>query len=128
MGQTEEQTGLTYRRKCPKVQLQAEEVEWMSGEVLREVRRKRRLWKKARNGLGREEYDLAAKRVKNLIRNAKRSLEKKLATDKYQNSKPFFNYVKKKTSSKVAVGPLINRQGEMVSSEADIAEELNTYF
>ena len=100
----------------------------MSGEVLREVRRKRRLWKKARNGLGREEYDLAAKRVKNLIRNAKRSLEKKLATDKYQNSKPFFNYVKKKTSSKVAVGPLINRQGEMVSSEADIAEELNTYF
>ena len=100
----------------------------MSGEILREVRRKRRLWKKARNGLGREEYDLAAKRVKNLIRNAKRSLEKKLATDKYQNSKPFFNYVKKKTSSKVAVGPLINRQGEMVSSEADIAEELNTYF
>ena len=100
----------------------------MSGEVLREVRRKRRLWKKARNGLGREEYDLAAKRVKNLIRNAKRSLEKKLATDKYQNSKPFFNNVKKKTSSKVAVGPLINRQGEMVSSEADIAEELNTYF
>ena len=100
----------------------------MSGEVLREVRRKRRLWKKARNGLGREEYDLAAKRVKNLIRNAKRSLEKKLATDKYQNSKPFFNYVKKKTSSKVAVGPLINRQGEMVSSEADIAEEINTYF
>ena len=100
----------------------------MSGEILREVRRKRRLWKKASNGLGREEYDLAAKRVKNLIRNAKRSLEKKLATDKYQNSKPFFNYVKKKTSSKVAVGPLINRQGEMVSSEADIAEELNTYF
>ena len=85
----------------------------MSGEILREVRRKRRLWKKAKNGLGRKEYDQAAKKVKNLIRKAKRSMEKKLAVDKYQNSKPFYNCVKKKTTSKVAVGPLINEQGDL---------------
>ena len=39
----------------------------MSGVILREVRRKRRLWKKAKNGLGREEYDQAAKKVGPLI-------------------------------------------------------------
>ena len=95
----------------PKCSFRPRRTEWMSGEILREVRRKRRLWKKAKNGLGRKEYDQAAKKVKNLIRKAKRSLEKKLAVDKYQNSKPFYNYVKKKTTSKVAVGPLHQRAG-----------------
>ena len=95
----------------PKCSFRPRRTEWMSGEILREVRRKRRLWKTAKNGLGREEYDQAAKKVKNLIRKAKRSMEKKLAVDKYQNSKPFYNYVKKKTTSKVAVGPLHQRAG-----------------
>ena len=101
---------------------------WMSGKILREVRRKRRLWKKAKNGLGRKEYNIAAKRVKNLIRNFKRSLEKKLAADKYQNNKPFYSYIKKKTTSKVAVGLLLNEKGETVSEKEEIAEELKVYF
>ena len=100
---------------------------WMSGKILREVRRKRRLWKKAKNGLGRKEYNMAAKRVKNLIRNFKRSLEKKLAADKYQNNKHFYSYIKKKKTSKVAVG-LLNEKGEMVSEKEEIAEELKVYF
>ena len=101
---------------------------WMSGKILREVRRKRRLWKKAKNGLGRKEYNMAAKRVKNLIRNFKRSLEKKLAADKYQNNKPFYSYIKKKITSKVAVCLLLNEKVEMVSEKEEIAEELKVYF
>ena len=36
--------------------------------------------------------------------------------------------MKKKTTSKVAVSPLINEQGNLISEEAEMAEELNTYF
>ena len=101
---------------------------WPTKLELREVRRKRRLWKNAKNGINREEYDQAAKKVKNLIRNAKRNQEKKLATERYQNSKPFYSYVKKKTTTKAAVGPLISEQGEVIRDEEEMAEELNKYF
>ena len=112
----------------PKCTFRPRKTEWMSGEILREVRRKRRLWKNAKNGINREEYDQAAKKVKNLIRNAKRNQEKKLATERYQNSKPFYSYVKKKTTTKAAVGPLISKQGEVIRDEEEMAEELNKYF
>ena len=102
--------------------------EWMTGDILRELRRKRRLWKRAKYGHDKEEYQAAEKKVKNLIRNAKRNLEKRLASEKNKNSKPFYNYVKKKTSVKVAIGPLITSTGAAVSNEAQMAEELNNHF
>ena len=104
--------------------------DWMTGYILREIRRKRRQWKKAKAGRAEdsEEYEATAKKVKNIIRNAKRSLEKKLATEKYYNSKPFYNYIKKKSTTRSTIGPLINEQGDTVVEEEEIAEELNSYF
>ena len=104
--------------------------DWMTGYILREIRRKRRQWKKAKAGRteDREEYEATAKKVKNMIRNTKRSLEKKLATEKYYNSKPFYNYIKKKSTTRSTIGPLINKQGDTVVEEEEIAEELNSYF
>ena len=94
--------------------------DWMTGTILREIRKKRRKWKKAKNGYvqDREEYEEAAKKVKNMIRNAKRGLEKKLASEKYHKSKPFYNY---KTTTRSAIGPLINVQGNTISGEPEIA-------
>ena len=43
--------------------------------------------------------------MKKLIRNAKRNLEKKLASEK-NNKRPFYAYVKGKTKSRQTVGPL----------------------
>ena len=86
------------------------------------------MWKRAKYGHDKEEYQAAEKKVKNLIRNAKRNLEKRLASEKNKNSKPFYNYVKKKTSVKVAIGPLITSTGAAVSNEAQMAEELNNHF
>ena len=68
----------------------------MTGDILRELRKKRRLWKRAKYGQNKDEYLAAEKKVKNLIRNAKRNLEKRLASEKNNNSKPFYSYVKKK--------------------------------
>ena len=104
--------------------------DWMTGAILREVRKKRRKWKKAKNGNARdrEEYEEAAKKVKKMIRNAKRGLEKKLANEKYHNSKPFYSYIKKKTTTRTTIGPITNKQGNTVSEETEMAEELNSYF
>ena len=87
--------------------------DWMTGDIFREIRRKRRQWKKAKAGRAedREEYEATAKKVKNMIRNTKRSLEKKLATEKYYNSKPFYNYIKKKSTTSSAIGPLSTSWG-----------------
>ena len=112
----------------PECEFKPRKTDWMRSEVLRELRKKRRLWKKAKNGGNKEEYEQAAKRVKNLIRSAKRSLEKKLASEKDGNKKPFFKYIKKKTGSKVGIGPITKESGELATEGEEMAEELNKYF
>ncbi len=52
---------------------------WMTQEILRAVRRKKRIWRAFRGGQITEEYKEAEKKVRNLIRNSKRGFEKKLA-------------------------------------------------
>ena len=112
----------------PLCEFKPRKTDWMTGDILREVRRRRRLWKKARNGGSKEEYEDAAKKVKNLIRSAKRNMEKKLAHDKEGNKKHFFSYVKKKTKSKAGTGPIVNSTGDLLTDEKDMATELNQYF
>ena len=94
---------------------------WLNQNILREIRRKKRLWKAIRGGAITEEYRQAEKRVKNLIRNAKRSFEKKLA-DKNSSNRQFFAYVKKKTGSRSSVGPLKTGGGEAVADDQGMAE------
>ena len=112
----------------PMCDLRPRKSDWMTGEILREVRRKRRLWKAVKGGTGRQAYEEAARKVKNMIRSAKRGLEKRLAREKSGNSKPFYNYVKKKTTAKSTIGPLRKSDGRPVTEEADMAAELNNYF
>ena len=65
---------------------------WMNREISRAMERKRRLW---RHGTPAAEYKAADNKVRNLIRNAKRKFEQKLAAN-HGNSKPFYSYLKKK--------------------------------
>ena len=50
-----------------------------ASEILRDIRRKKRLWAKAKSGEGVEEYKKVEKEVRNKIRSAKRKFEKRLA-------------------------------------------------
>jgi hypothetical protein len=59
---------------------------------------------------------------------AKRKMEKKLASDKTGNKKPFYNYVKKKTTGRTGVGPLQGADGNTLQEPAEMAEELNKCF
>jgi hypothetical protein len=53
----------------------------MNQHILRNIRQKRRMWKQQQGKLS-HEYKETAKKVKNMIRNAKRAMERKLA---YEN-------------------------------------------
>jgi hypothetical protein len=67
---------------------------WMNWEVLRAVRRKRKLWERAR--CGRKEmtkYKRAEKQAARMIRNAKRNFEMKLARENSGNCRHFFAYI-----------------------------------
>jgi len=100
---------------------------WMTQNILREIRRKKKLWKMCR-GQATEEYKAAEKKVKNMVRNAKRNFEKKLAEGNGGNKRPFFAYVKKKTNSRPSIGPLKDSSGQTVTSDEGMAEILNKAF
>jgi hypothetical protein len=101
---------------------------WMSREILRAVRKKRRMWKTEHSQQISAEYKAMEKKVRNMIRNAKRNLERKLATENNGNSKPFYAYLKSKTKSRTPVGPLKDSNGSTIMDKKKMAEIINAYF
>ena len=101
---------------------------WINRDIIRALRRKRRIWQKEKNRNPSEEYKEAEWKVRNLIRNAKRSYERKLAKECNGNSRPFYAYLKRKTKSRTTVGPLKNSRGQTVADNKEMAELLNGYF
>ena len=116
------------KENVPECDFKPRKSDWMTGEILREIRRKRRLWKGVRSGGNKVDYEAAVRKVAKMIRAAKRGMEKRLAMEKSGNSKPFYNYVKRKTASRVGVGPIKNATGELISGEEEMANELNNFF
>jgi Reverse transcriptase (RNA-dependent DNA polymerase)/Endonuclease-reverse transcriptase len=100
---------------------------WMSQHLLREIRRKRRMWR-SQGGQMTSEYREAAKKVKKMIRTAKKKMEDKLAFENNGNSKPFFSYLKSRLKNRVPVGPLKTIDGELVADKERMAHLLNSYF
>jgi hypothetical protein len=97
-------------------------------ELIRTVRRKRGLWKRARSG--REEmanYREVEKDATRKIWNFQSNWEKKMAKEKHSNSRPFSSYQKGKTRNRETVGPL-KSSNNTVTEDDDIANMLNKYF
>ena len=97
---------------------------WMNREISRAMERKRRLWRRRAPAA---EYNEADKKVRNLIRNAKRKFEKKLA-ENHGNSKPFYSYLKKKTENRSGIGPFVKENGTLTTSNEEMAATLNNFF
>ena len=51
-----------------------------------------------------------------------------MARDVKNYQKEFFRYIKNKQKQKENTGPLLNKRGELVTSSAEKAEVLNTFF
>jgi Reverse transcriptase (RNA-dependent DNA polymerase)/Endonuclease-reverse transcriptase len=104
---------------------------WLSRDILRAIRRKKKLWRHAKQGQRVDEYKIAEKAAKNMIRNAKRNFEKSIAKgcgSERTDKKRFYAYIKKKTKSRPGVGPLKDGQGRMVQDDGQAAEILNSFF
>ena len=104
---------------------------WITREIIRLIRKKRRAWRTMRVHLtveNREKYKELEKQVTIRVRNAKRSMEKRLANSKNSNARTFANYIKSKTKSRTGIGPLKTKEGKMVTREDEIAELLNNFF
>ena len=92
--------------------------------------RKKKQWKLVKQGVEVDKYRETEKKVRNMIRNAKRNFEKRLAKggEDGQAKKQFYSYVKTKTKSRVGVGPLKDEAGSTVSGDREMADLLNKFF
>ena len=73
---------------------------WMTQHILREIRRRKRIWKDQKDS---ERYEEQSRLVKHMIRNAKRKLERRLA-EGGGNNRPFYSYVRNKIKNRVGEG------------------------
>ena len=106
---------------------------WLNREILRAIRRKKRLWTRAKDGdrKDKDEYTAAEKQVKRMIRSAKRKFEKKLAEGGKKDGaakRKFYAYVKMRTKSRPSIGPLKDRAGKSVSEDIEMAKVFNDSF
>ena len=75
---------------------------WLSKDILRLIRRKRRLWRWYSREGGKDyesfmKYKSAQKEVATAVRKARRDFERPLAKNRKANSKAFFSHIKKNT-------------------------------
>ena len=97
---------------------------WMNQQILREIRRRKRLWRTHKDSA---RYEDQSRMVKQMIRNAKRKLERRLA-EGGGNNRPFYSYVRNRTKNRAGVGPLKEGAGQLVSDSKEMADMLNRYF
>jgi hypothetical protein len=103
---------------------------WMQQNVLRVIRKKKRLWSTYQKSKDYEEY-LAYKRVerevRSLVKQAKRKFERKLAKEAKKKPKQFYAYLKSRTSNKQTIGPL-KKGDQIISDNTKMATLLNDFF
>jgi hypothetical protein len=94
----------------------------------RAVRKKRRFWKRAKNGMEEmAKYKEAEKETARRTRAAKRAFEKRLAHEKHTTA-GHFTPTKIKTKNRAAIGPLWDGQRSLVTEDEAKSAILNTVF
>ena len=73
-------------------------------------------------------YKSLEKEVTFRLRNAKRSMEKRLANSGNNNARTFANYIKSKTKSRTGVGPLKDTDSSLITGDKEISEKLNQFL
>ena len=103
---------------------------WMRQNVLRTIRKKRRLWDhyKATGALNDLlKYKKQVSDTKNEVLAAKKDFEDSLVRNG-GNTKKFYSYMNSKTKSKDAIGDLIKEDGTLSTDDADKCNLLNRFF
>jgi hypothetical protein len=104
---------------------------WLSRDLVKLVRKKKRAWKEyklARTAETLGRYNSIEKELKRKIRKAKRRLERELTMKDDRNGKKFTNYIKSKTKVKTGIGLLKGEDGNPTANDNEMAEILNKAF
>ncbi|KAK4809167.1 hypothetical protein QYF61_006425 [Mycteria americana] len=75
-----------------------------------------------------EEYRDTACLCSDGVGKAKAQLELNLARDANNNKKGFYRYINQKRKAKESVPPLLNKNGDLASTDEEKAEVLNDFF
>ena len=103
---------------------------WMNGNIMRVIRKKRRLWKSYKLTKDYQQYvsyKHVEKEVRNAVKRAKRKFERKLAKNSKKNPKAFYRYLNSQTSNRKSVGPL-KTGDQIIADDTDMATLLNSFF
>ena len=104
---------------------------WMRRNVLRTLRKKRRLWKQYTLSQDYQSY-LAYKQVQKaanaVVKKAKKNFEKELAADIKKNPKAFYSYINSRCKVQSRVGPLKDVNGHVQTDDSIQAKILNNQF
>jgi hypothetical protein len=104
---------------------------WVTQEIIRLIRMKKRRWREFRlyqTNEARLAYEVVEKELKKKIRKAKRKKEKELVSCEDRNGKKFTNYIKSKTKVRTGIGPLKKPDGTMTTDGREMADILNNFF
>ena len=104
---------------------------WYNEEIGREVNERKRLYSLSREQQTEEiltTYKQQCRKVKRVVRKAKRDEEIRVARNSKQNPKEFYKHVNSRKPIKNSIGPLKNETEELISSEVGMADLLNKYF
>ena len=107
---------------------------WMDKDTLETVRKKHRLfrlWRESKEedrDQAYKKYTGARKQATRACRNAKRRMERNIATQAKRNPKAFWSYVKTKTRCRARVADLKKKDGEKTKNDEEKAETLNEFF
>ena len=88
------------------------------------------MWHKAKASVDVDKYKEVEKKVRNMIRQAKKKYEKKLSEGGNDGKarRKFFAYIKRRTKTRSTVGPFKAPDGATVDRDKDMAGILNSFF
>ncbi|KFW72584.1 hypothetical protein AS28_04447, partial [Pygoscelis adeliae] len=102
---------------------------WLSKDLLVKLKCKKEMHRQWNQGcVSWEEYRDTPWMCRDGIRKAKAQLEVNLARDVKNNKMTFYKYVGQKRKIKEKVPPLVNKTGELVTTNVGKAKVLNNFF
>ena len=104
---------------------------WMDKNVVMALKDKKRAWNKylfCRSVNNFETYKLLRNKLKSVILEPRRNMEKKIALEVKTRPKSFWNYSARKTKPSDTMGQVRNKNGVLTQSNEETASCLNNYF
>ena len=114
-----------------RAQNKSKKPKWWNNQIKCGLLQKKRAYlryKLTQNEGDKLEFERLRRETKKMIKQSKKNLEMYVAGISKSNPKEFYSYIRKKKVLPSKIGPLTLENGEHVSNEVEIAEELNKYF